>query len=86
MLCLTLNQGDYMTIGSDVVIQMSRITGDRCKVVVHAPREVPIVRGEVLERDGAGRPDFIFDIRRRREAPKKPSAETEQQTTEVSPG
>ena len=65
MLCLTLNQGDYMTIGDDVVIQMSRITKDRCKVVIHAPREVPVVRGEVLEREGAERPDFVFEARGR---------------------
>ena len=37
MLCLTLNQGDYMTIGDNVVIQLDHITGDRCKVVIHAP-------------------------------------------------
>ena len=63
MLCLTLNQGDYMTIGDDVVIQLDRITGDRCKVVIHAPREIPIVRGEVLERNGDQRPDCVFDLK-----------------------
>ncbi|NCE66398.1 carbon storage regulator [Pseudoflavonifractor sp. 524-17] len=61
MLCLGLNQGEYLTIGSDVVIQLDRITGDRCKLVIKAPREIPIVRGAVLERHGAERPDCVFD-------------------------
>ena len=29
------------------------------------PREVPILRGEVLERDGGERPGCVFDARRR---------------------
>ena len=61
MLSLVLNQGDYMTIGGDVVVQLNRITGDRCKLVIEAPREIPIVRGEVLEREGAERPDCVID-------------------------
>ena len=64
MLCLSLNQGDYMTIGSNVVIQVDRIKGDRCKVVIHAPREIPVVRGEVLERGGEERPDCLHDVPR----------------------
>ena len=64
MLCLTLNQGDYMTIGDDVVIQLDRIAGNRCKVVIHAPREIPVVRGKVLERGGEERPDCLHDIPR----------------------
>ena len=61
MLSLVLNQGDYMTIGDDVVVQLNRITNDRCKLFVHAPREVPIVRGEVLEREGGERPGCVVD-------------------------
>ena len=38
MLCLNLNVGEYLTIGEDVVVQLDRITGDRCKLVVEAPR------------------------------------------------
>ena len=61
MLCLNLNQGEYLTIGEDVVVQLDSISGDRCKLVVEAPREVPILRGEVLERGGGKRPDCVFD-------------------------
>ena len=64
MLCLALNQGEYMTIGSDVVIQLDRIAGDRCKLVIQAPREIPVVRGKVLEREGGERPDCVFDAPR----------------------
>jgi len=71
MLCLSLLPGDYVTIGEDVVLQYDRTVGDRCKVVVNAPREIPIVRGKVLEREGARRPDCVFDTPRayKRELP-----------------
>lgn len=61
MLCLNLNQGEYMTIGDDVVIQMDRICGDRCRLTIQAPKEVPVLRGEVLERTGGRRPECVFD-------------------------
>ena len=61
MLCLNLNQGEYMTIGENVVIQMDGISGDRCKLVIHAPKEIPVLRGKVLERTGGQRPECVFD-------------------------
>ena len=61
MLCLSLTPGEYVTIGEDVVVQLDRMGADRCKLAIHAPREVPIVRGEVLERNGGARPDCVFD-------------------------
>ena len=39
MLCLTLLPGEYLTIGSDVVVQLDRMSGDHCKLAIHAPRE-----------------------------------------------
>ena len=71
MLALTLSLGNYLTIGDDVVIQLNRITGDRCRLTIDAPREVPVVRGEVLERQGEGRPDSVFDtpVFHKREVP-----------------
>ena len=59
MLCLSLNQGEYMTIGEDVVVQLDHVTGDRCRLVIHAPKEVPILRGEVLERHGGQKPSCV---------------------------
>lgn len=64
MLCLLLAPGEYLTIGDNVVIQLDRMTGDRCKLAIEAPREIPVVRGEVLERNGGERPDCIFDAPR----------------------
>lgn len=64
MLCLTLTPGEYLTIGDDVVVQLDRMTGDRCKLVIQAPREVPILRGEVLERTGGERPECVFSTSR----------------------
>ncbi len=64
MLCLNLTPGEYMTIGDSVVVQLDRITGDRCKLMVEAPREISILRGEVLERGGGERPSCVFDAPR----------------------
>ena len=64
MLCLNLAPGEYITIGDNVVVQLDRISGDRCKLVVQAPREISILRGEVLERNGGQRPDCVFDAPR----------------------
>ena len=71
MLSLTLNQGDYMTIGDNIIVQLGRVSGDRCKLTVHAPREVPVLRGEVLERSGGERPDCVLnaDYWRKTEVP-----------------
>lgn len=71
MLSLTIAPGEYLTIGENVVVQMECVAGDRCKIAIHAPREIPIVRGEVLERMGGKRPACVFsDVRRyRREVP-----------------
>ena len=65
MLSLQLKTGDYMTIGEDVVVQLSDISGDRCKLMVQAPRDKTILRGEVLERTGGERPECVFDGPRR---------------------
>jgi len=59
MLCLSLTQGDYVTIGGNVVLQLGRMSGDHCKVMIDAPREIPVVRGAVLEREGSGRPQCV---------------------------
>ena len=61
MLSLQLRTGDYMTIGENVVVQLDRISGNRCKLMVQAPRDMAILRGEVLERIGGERPDCVFN-------------------------
>ena len=61
MLCLNLSPGEYLTIGESVVVQLDRISGDRCKLIIQAPREISVLRGKVLERNGGQRPDCVFD-------------------------
>ena len=61
MLSLQLKSGDYLTIGEDVVIQVFQEAGSRFRVSINAPREVPIVRGEVREREGEKRPEGLRD-------------------------
>ena len=65
MLSLQLKTGDYMTIGEDVVVQLDNISGDRCKLMIQAPRDTAVLRGEVWERTGGERPDCVFDGPRR---------------------
>ena len=65
MLSLQLKTGDYMTIGGDMVVQLDHISGDRCKLMIEAPRDMTILRGEVLERTGGERPDGVFGGPRR---------------------
>ena len=65
MLVLQLRTGEYMTIGDDVVVQVNDVSGDRCKLMIQAPREIPVIRGELLERAGAGRPEGVAEMPRR---------------------
>ena len=60
MLCLTLTQGEYLTIGEDIAIQVFQETSDRIRVAVTAPKDLTILRGEVRERTGANRPSTII--------------------------
>ncbi len=59
MLLLQLRDGEYLTIGEDIVIQV--FTHSTIKVSVQAPKEMTILRGEVLERNGAERPACLFE-------------------------
>ena len=56
MLKLTLLPEEYLTVNGDIVVQLLRVAGGRADVAVEAPREMPIVRGAVLERSGGQRP------------------------------
>ena len=62
MLCISLLPGGYFTVGGDTVIQFDRLSGERVHLTVNAPREVSILRGEVLERQGGRRPDCVMDV------------------------
>lgn len=60
MLSLQLKSGDYVTIGKDIVVQVYQ-NGPGFRVAIKAPKDVPILRGDVLERDGGPRPNGLHD-------------------------
>ena len=62
MFRLTLTPGDYFTIDGGIVVQMNHVEGERAHVAVEAPREMPIVRGAVLEREGGKRPACLLPV------------------------
>ncbi len=59
MLALTMHEGDYVTIGGDIVVKVTKISGQRCLLAIQADQSVPIVRGQVLERGGGARPGCL---------------------------
>ena len=69
MLSLQLKSGEYLTIGDEIAVQIFEESGSTFRVAVKAPREIPILRGEVLERTGE-RPGGLREKR-----PKSPSAQ-----------
>lgn len=70
MLTLRLKSGEYLTIGDDIAIQVFRQAGDSVEVAVKAPREIPVLRGEVLERSGK-RPAGLRDSAKKSGVPVK---------------
>lgn len=56
MLKLSLLPEEYLTIDDSIVVQLSRVAGGRAYLGIDAARDIPIVRGEVLERQGGKRP------------------------------
>lgn len=68
MLTLQLKDGEYLTIGEDIVIQV--FTNSTIKLAIQAPREMTVLRGEVLERNGDQRPDCVFDLKAPKGSPK----------------
>lgn len=62
MLKLALTPGEYIAINDNVIVQLCRSTGGRAFLAITAPKEVPIVRGAVLEREGGQRPEGLADI------------------------
>ncbi len=67
MLSLQLKSGEYLSIGDNIVVQIFEQSGSTFRVSVKAPREIAILRGEVLERTEE-RPDGLLTKR-----PKSPS-------------
>ena len=50
MLSFGRDPGQYIVIGDDIVVQVVSMDGD-LRLAIEAPREIPIVRGEIYERE-----------------------------------
>lgn len=49
MLVLSRKSGEQIQIGDDVTIEVRRVAGNRVALAVQAPRDVRILRGELVE-------------------------------------
>ena len=61
MLKLSLTPGEYITVNGNVVVQLYRCENGRAYLAIDAPRDIPIVRGAVLERQGGRRPPGLME-------------------------
>ncbi|MCB0325893.1 MAG: carbon storage regulator, partial [Bdellovibrionales bacterium] len=52
MLVLSRKEGERLVIGDNVIITVTRISGNRITLGIEAPRDVRVMRGE-LERHGS---------------------------------
>ena len=68
---LSLLPEEYLTINGNIVVQLTRVAGGRAYVAIDAAREIPIVRGSVLEREGGKRPDCLEAPTHRRSKPQR---------------
>ena len=48
MLSLSRRTGESVLIGSDIVVTVHKVTGNRVRLAVSAPRSVDIVRSELM--------------------------------------
>jgi carbon storage regulator len=48
MLILSRKVGEQITIGDHITLMITRIQGDRVRVGIKAPKEIPVHRGEIF--------------------------------------
>ena len=76
MLSLYLKDGEYLTIGDEIVVQV--FTNSTIRPSVKAPKDMTILRGEVLERNGNERPDCLLDPKAKKKRPPRQTGEQPQ--------
>ena len=60
MLNLNLKEGEYLTIGDDIVVQTFPF-GSQTQVLIDAPRELTVLRGKLRERSGEKKPGAVIE-------------------------
>ena len=60
VLSLQIESGGYITINGNIIIQLFA-EGFKIRVHIEAPKEIPVLRGDVAERNGAKRPRELMD-------------------------
>jgi carbon storage regulator len=60
MLVLSRKRGEAITIGNGVTVTILAVHGDRVKIGVVAPTEVPVHRQEIYERIGDCSPALAY--------------------------
>ena len=51
MLVLGMRPNDYILIGDDIMVKVIKSSGDNIRLAIDAPKDVPVVRGDVYERN-----------------------------------
>ncbi len=75
MLMLSMNEGDYITIGDDIRINLSKV-GATCKVGVEAPKGLLVLRKTLHERStGAAEEPFNYRAHQKAKRAAKKAAE-----------
>jgi carbon storage regulator len=49
MLILTRKTGQGFTVGNDITVTITEVSGDKVRVGIDAPREVKVLRSELTE-------------------------------------
>jgi carbon storage regulator len=49
VLVLTRREGEWISIGDDVIVRVLSVKGDHVQLGVAAPREIAVFRGEIRE-------------------------------------
>jgi carbon storage regulator len=53
MLVLARKLGESLVIGGEITVRVLRVDGNTVRLGIEAPREVPVHRTEILQRDPA---------------------------------
>lgn len=72
MLILTRADGEALRLGDDIVIQVISTDGNTVRIGITAPREVVVLRGELVEARQAAEPNHASVV----PSPTEPPAET----------